>query len=80
MEAMDGISHRRLIVAQIACYPMLRKSSSTQCNNLDPFVGRQIRTCTHDNMMVCTDTDLEGAGVFVGSRQAFQLFFKLNLT
>ena len=77
---MDVITHNSLIVAQIASYPTLRKSSITQCNDLGPFVGKQIRTCTHDKMMVCPETYVEGASVFVGSRQAFQLFLKWNLT
>ena len=75
-QTTDGIPHSSLIVAQIASYPTLRKSSFTQCNDLDPFVRRQLRPCTHDKILVCTETDFEVPGIFVGSRQVFQLFSK----
>ena len=39
-----------------------------------PCSREQIRTCTNDEMMVCTQTNFEGPGVFVGSRQALILY------
>ena len=63
-ETTDGISYASLIILQISSYPTLIKASFTQCNDLGPFLRRQIRTCTHDEMMVCTETGFKG-GVYL---------------
>ena len=69
-DTKDDIFYSSLTAMQIASYLMLGKGIFIQCDDLGPLFWRQIRTCTHDRMMVCTETDFEGAGVFVGSRQA----------
>ena len=73
--ATDGIFYSSLAAMNIGSYPMLWKAIFIQCDDLGSFFGRRIRSCTHDKMMVCTETDFEGTGVFVGSRQAPKLIW-----
>ena len=67
------IPYSNLITAQIGIYPTLRNVSVIQCGDLGPVLGQQLIKCTHGKKIVYTKTDFEGAGVFVGSRQASQI-------
>ena len=72
-ETTDDIFYSILTAMNIDSYPTPRKAIFTQCDDLGPFFGKQIRTCTHDKLIVYTETDFEGTSVFVGSRQATQM-------
>ena len=80
---LEPISRKRRITSPTTAW-LQRKSAAilrrektpSSARRFWPFGGRQIRTCTHDQM-VCTETNFKGTGVFVCSRQT-RLLFKVK--
>ena len=71
-ETRNGISYNSFDATQIDSYPTMRKNSFTNAT-IWTLLRRLIRTRTHDEMVISTEADFYGDGVFVDSRQALIL-------
>ena len=72
-ETKNGISYNSFDATQIDSYLTMRKKQLHLVRRFGHFLRRLIRTRSHGEMVISTETDFEGDGLFVDSRQALML-------
>ena len=72
-ETENGISYNSFDATQIDSYPTMRKKQLHLMRRFGHLLRRKIRTRTHGEMVITTEINFDGDGVFVDSRQALIL-------
>ena len=72
-ETRNGISYNSFDATQIDSYHTMGKKQLRLVRRFGHFLMRLIRTRTHGEMVISTEPDFSGDGVFVDSRHALIL-------